>query len=96
MTPLSERPAVQLAKLVRDREVGCLELLDYFIERVTRLDPSTNAVVVKDFERARDRACWAPALASHLRPCGPDGCGDSKGPAARRGDPVKMRGEHSV
>jgi amidase len=56
MTPLCERHAVQLAKLVRDREVGCLELLDYFIERVERLDSSTNAVVVRDFERARDRA----------------------------------------
>jgi len=56
MTPLCERHAVQLAKLVRDREVGCLELLDYFIDRVVRLDASTNAVVVRDFERARDRA----------------------------------------
>jgi amidase len=42
--------------LCADREVGCLELLDDFIERVVRLDSSTNAVVVRDFERARDRA----------------------------------------
>jgi amidase len=56
MTPLCERHAVQLAKLVRDREIGCLELLDYFIDRVVRLDSSTNAVVVRDFQRARERA----------------------------------------
>jgi amidase len=56
MSPLCETSAVQLAKLVRDRKVGCLELLDYFIDRVVRLDSSTNAVVVRDFDRARDRA----------------------------------------
>lgn len=64
MTPLCERDAIHLAKLVRDREVGCLELLDYFIGRVERLDASTNAVVVRDLERARDRARKADSAAA--------------------------------
>jgi len=49
-------PATQLANLVRQGEIGCLELLDHFISRVERLDGHINAVVVRDFERARARA----------------------------------------
>jgi amidase len=39
--------------MVRRGAVGCVELLDHFIARVERLDPKLNAVVVRDFERAR-------------------------------------------
>jgi amidase len=49
-------PAVKLAEMTRRREIGCLELLDHYIDRVSRLDGPINAVVVKDFARARDRA----------------------------------------
>jgi amidase len=49
-------PATKLAAAVRRRAVGCLELLDHFIARVERLDPKLNAVVVRDFERARETA----------------------------------------
>jgi amidase len=49
-------PARTLAALVRRGRIGCLELLDHYIERVERLDPRLNAVVVHDFERARRRA----------------------------------------
>jgi amidase len=48
--------ATQLADLVRSRKIGALELLDHYIARVERLDPRINAVVVRDFERARTRA----------------------------------------
>ncbi len=64
MTNLCAKSAIQLAKLVRDREIGCLELLDYFIGRVSRLDPAINAVVVKDFDRARERARKADSASS--------------------------------
>jgi amidase len=56
MTQLAFAPACHLAALVRQHEVGCLELLDYFIARVERLDGKLNAVVVGDFDRARARA----------------------------------------
>ena len=48
--------ATQLAALVRTRKIGALELLDHYIGRVERHDTDLNAVVVKDFERARVRA----------------------------------------
>jgi amidase len=49
-------PAVQLAEMLRRREIGCLELLDHYIARIARLDGTINAVVVADFDRARERA----------------------------------------
>jgi len=49
-------PAWRLAELTRSGEIGCVELLDHAISRVERLDGRVNAVVVRDFERARRRA----------------------------------------
>ena len=49
-------PAVKLAEMTRRREIGCLELLDHYIARIGRLDGPINAIVVKDFDRARERA----------------------------------------
>jgi amidase len=48
--------AARLAGLVRKGEIGCLELLDHTIARVERLDDRINAIVVRDFDRARSRA----------------------------------------
>jgi amidase len=48
--------ATQLANLVRTRRLGALELLDHYIGRVERHDTDLNAVVVRDFDRARARA----------------------------------------
>ncbi len=48
--------ATDLADLVRTRKIGALELLDHHIARTERLDPRINAVVVRDFDRARSRA----------------------------------------
>jgi amidase len=49
-------PAAALAEMTRRRDIGCLELLDHYIARVERLDGKINAVVVRDFTRARERA----------------------------------------
>ncbi len=56
MSDPSFLPAWRLAELIRGGAIGCLELLDHYIARVERLDARTNAVVVRDFDRARDRA----------------------------------------
>ena len=56
MTDPTFLPAWRLAELIRSGAIGCLELLDHYISRVERLDDRTNAVVVRDFDRARDRA----------------------------------------
>ena len=46
-------PAVELARLVRERKVGALELLDAHLARVDRLNPRINAVVVQRADEAR-------------------------------------------
>lgn len=48
--------AKRQAALIRRGAIGCRELLDHYIDRVERLDGRINAVVVRDFERARKQA----------------------------------------
>ena len=48
-----------LADLLRRPERSSVELLEIFLERVSRIDCRLNAVVVKDVERARARAALA-------------------------------------
>jgi amidase len=48
--------ATQLADLVRTRKIGALELLDHYIARTEQHDPRINAIVVRDFDRARAKA----------------------------------------
>src|SRR5499426_3005539 len=50
------RSARQLAADIRKKKIGCLELLDLYLARVDKHDGTLNAVVVRDFERARTRA----------------------------------------
>jgi amidase len=53
---LSFEPATRLAARRRAGEFSSVELLDHYIARIERLDHRINAVVVRDFDRARDRA----------------------------------------
>ena len=48
--------ATALAAKLRSGKVSALELLDHYIARVEKHDGALNAVVVRDFERARKRA----------------------------------------
>src|SRR2546425_8212284 len=50
------RSARQLAADIRKKKIGCLELLDVYLARIEKYDGALNAVVVRDFERARTRA----------------------------------------
>jgi amidase len=45
-----------LAAAIAQRRLSSLEALDVFIDRIERYDGALNAVVVRDFERARARA----------------------------------------
>jgi amidase len=56
MPEMHYRSAADLAKLVRKRQVGCLELLEHFIARVETYNPRLNAIIWTDLERARARA----------------------------------------
>jgi amidase len=50
------RPAVQLAADILAKRIGARELLEVYLRRIERYDGQINAVVVKDFDRARRRA----------------------------------------
>ena len=51
----------ELAKALRSRKVSASELLDHTIARIEALDRRINAVVVRDFDRARTAAKTADA-----------------------------------
>jgi amidase len=62
--PASEwayRSAAGLAAALRKKEISTLELTDQFIARIEALDGDINAVVVRDFARAREAAKAADA-----------------------------------
>ena len=50
------RDAVRLAELVRSGEVTAREVLEAAIGEIERLDPALNAVVMRNYEKARDDA----------------------------------------
>ena len=56
--------AKTLASLIRRRKIGCLELLNLYLDRIKRFNPQLNAVVVLDQRRARARAKKADLAAS--------------------------------
>lgn len=68
VSPLS--PAVDIARAIRAGEVGCREMLEACLERVDRLNPQLNAIVVEDRDAARLRADDADAAraAGHRLP----------------------------
>jgi amidase len=58
--PLDHLDATALAELVRQGEVTPIELVDAAIGRIETLDPHLNAVIHRQFERARDDAARVP------------------------------------
>jgi amidase len=63
--------ATELAAEIRDRRIGCVELLDFYVARAERHNPALNAIVVWQVDQARERArtadaalargeCWGP------------------------------------
>ncbi len=63
--------ARQLAKRVSSKEISASELTNYFINRIERFDEKLNAVVVKDFDRARAAAAAADKLQASGANLGP-------------------------
>lgn len=53
--------ASTLAKDIRDKRIGCRQILDLYLARLDRINPELNAVVVLDIPRARERADAADA-----------------------------------
>jgi amidase len=71
MLEIPFRSAKQLAADIKKKKIGCLELLDLYLARVEKYDGALNAVVVRDFERARTRARAADRALAKRRVWGP-------------------------
>jgi amidase len=56
MTELHFQSASELAGGIKAKEIGCLELLEHFLDRCERHNPALNAIVTWDREGARTRA----------------------------------------
>ena len=56
--------AKKLAALIRRKKLRSVDLLDLYLERVARLNPKVNAVVVLDEKRAREKARKADRAAA--------------------------------
>ncbi len=71
MTNILYRPAFELAADIKAGELSSLQVLEFFLERVTSLNPALNAVVALDIERAKARAAEADAAAQRGEDWGP-------------------------
>lgn len=71
MTDLAFCSAGELARRIREREISSVELTDHYIARIERFDGDLNAVVVRDFARARAAAQKADAGLTSGEPSGP-------------------------
>lgn len=60
-----------LAAQIRRRNIGCLELLDFYLDRVHRHNPELNAIIALDTASARKRAKAADRALRNGRPLGP-------------------------
>ena len=63
--------AKQLAAAIRKKKIGCLELLDLYLERVKAYNPELNAIIAMDVEGARKRARAADKAVKAGRKLGP-------------------------
>lgn len=61
MLPLHYQSATVLAGAIREGRIGARDLLEHYLERVDRLNPAINAVVLQDRAGARARADAADA-----------------------------------
>lgn len=71
MTALHFRAASELIRMIQRRETSSRELPEHFIARVELHNPKINAVVAKDYERARKKALAADEALAHGENPGP-------------------------
>ena len=56
MRTIPFRSTKQLASLIRRKKIGCLELLDLYLQRIKRYNSRINAIIFMDVAAARKRA----------------------------------------
>jgi amidase len=71
MTDIAFAPATRLASLIRRKKIGCLELLEHYLDRVEKYNPAINAIVATDFEGGRKRARAADRALKQGKSWGP-------------------------
>src|SRR4249919_3894566 len=71
MNPLTRFSAVQMALMIRDREVSVAELVDAHYREIQRVNGKLNAFVSIDEERARRQAARADDALAVKAPLGP-------------------------
>ena len=71
MDDFAFQSAVNLVKAIQDRIISSSDLLEIYIERYERHNPSINAIVEVDFETARIKARHADEALSNNENWGP-------------------------
>ncbi len=71
MNDIAFQSAVELAPMIKTRRIGCLELLERYLDRIQRYNPQINAIIVLDAERGRQRAQEADAALARGEDWGP-------------------------
>jgi amidase len=68
---LTRKPARELARLVRERVVSPVEVLDAHLAAIEKLNPHLNAIVTIAADQAHDAARRAKAAVTKGEPLGP-------------------------
>jgi amidase len=71
VTALHFKSAVEIARLIGERRLSAIEVLEHFLARVATYNPKINAIVWMDAERARKRARAADAALANGEVWGP-------------------------
>jgi len=71
MGQLHYKSATELASLIRRKKVSALELLDHFLARIEKYNPTLNAIIWMDRDKARKRAKAADAALKKGKRLGP-------------------------
>lgn len=71
MDDIAFKTATELAAMIQAKEVGSVELLDGYLERVRRFNPKLNAIIAFDEAGARQRAAEADAALAKGEVWGP-------------------------
>lgn len=56
MSDLAFTPALEQARMIREKEISPVELVDHYLERIEEFDPALNSYVTVAADRARDQA----------------------------------------
>ncbi len=71
MNILAFKSANELAEMIRNKEISSSELLEYYITRVKKYNPDLNAIIVENFDKARESAKQADESLSKGEILGP-------------------------